>query len=129
MVRKPAERPAGAHLTPSKAGAVTPNDPKKPLTLSLTDYTRDMNINTTSAFAAAQQAALGFEDLPESAAKTFIYTGNCLNTTIMPALLDLGVGKTATAHIIQVAASSYGDRGFKYVDPASIICRDKADDV
>lgn len=33
----------------------------------------------------------------------------------MPALLDLGVGKAATSHIIQVAATAYSDRGFKYV--------------
>ncbi|KAK4911539.1 hypothetical protein LTR66_017353 [Elasticomyces elasticus] len=37
-----------------------------------------------------------------------------LNTTVIPPLLDLGVGKSATAHIIQVAAASYSERGFKF---------------
>lgn len=102
-----------------KAGAATRNDAKDPLSLSLTDFTRDMNINTSSAFVAAQQAVLGFEQLPDSASKTFIYTGNILNTTTMAPLMDLGVGKSATAHIIQSAAAAYSDRGFKYASPLS----------
>jgi hypothetical protein len=100
---------------PFEAGAVTPNDAKNPLSLPLADFTRDFNVNTTSAFVAAQQAVLGFEQLPNSASRTFIYTGNITNTAIIPPLLDLGVGKSATAHIIQSAAAAYKDRGFKYV--------------
>jgi hypothetical protein len=86
----------------------------------LIDFTRDLNINTTSAFVAGQQAVLGFEQLSDSASKTFIYTGNILNTTTMAPLMDLGVGKSATAHIIQSAATAYKDRGFKYAFPTSI---------
>ena len=97
-----------------EAGAATRNDAKNPLSLPLNDFTRDFNINTTSAFVAAQQAVLGFEQLPDSASKTFIYTGNILNTTTMAPLMDLGVGKSATAHIIQSAAAAYVDQGFKY---------------
>jgi hypothetical protein len=82
----------------------------------LEDFNKDLNINTTSAYVAAQQAALGFEQLPETASRTFIYTGNVLNTdlTIAP-YLSLGVGKSATAHIINSAATVYADQGFKYV--------------
>jgi len=96
------------------AGAATRNDAKNPLSLPLVDFTRDLNINTISAFVAAQQAVLGFEQLPDSASKTFIYTGNILNTTTMAPLMDLGVGKSATAHIIESAATAYIDRGFKF---------------
>jgi hypothetical protein len=81
----------------------------------LADFNRDFNLNNTSAFVAAQQAALGFAQLPDSAARTFIYTGNAANTIIIPPLLDLGVGKSATAHIIQSTAAAYKDRGFKCV--------------
>lgn len=95
---------------------MTPNPPKDPLSLQLADFNRDFNINTVSAFVAAQQAVTGFAQLPDSAAKTFIYTGNILNTTIIPPLLDLGVGKAATAHIIQSAAAAYKDRGYKYAN-------------
>ncbi|KAK9344119.1 hypothetical protein V1522DRAFT_430993 [Lipomyces starkeyi] len=89
------------------ASAATRNDAKNPLN-------RDLNINTIRAFVAAQQAVLGFEQLPESASKTFIYTGNILNTTTMAPLMGLGVGKSVTAHIIQSAATAYIDRGFKF---------------
>ncbi len=89
------------------------NDAKDPLSLPLADFTKDFTINTTSAFVAAQQAVLAFSQLPESASKTFIYTGNITNETPLPPLLDLGVGKSATAHIIQSAAAAYKDKGFK----------------
>jgi hypothetical protein len=84
----------------------------------MTDFTRDLNINTISAFVAAQQAVLAFEQAPSSASRTFIYTGNILNTTTIASLLDLGLGKSVTAHIIESAAAAYVDRGFKYVSPS-----------
>ncbi|KAL2815835.1 putative short-chain dehydrogenase [Aspergillus cavernicola] len=96
------------------AAAATSNEEKNPFSLLQADFTRDLNINTTSAFVAAQQAAIGFGKLPDSASKTFIYTGNILNTTIIPQLLSLGVGKSATAHVIQLAAAAYSDQGFKF---------------
>ena len=80
-----------------------------------------MNINTTSAFVAAQQAVLGFEQLSDSVTKTFIYTGNVLNTTTMVPLMYLGIGKSATAHMIQCAATAYKDRGYRYVSSTSIL--------
>ncbi|TAQ88844.1 hypothetical protein B7494_g2839 [Chlorociboria aeruginascens] len=96
------------------AAAVTQNDAKNPLSLALEDFDRDLRINTSSAFIAAQQAVLAFENLPESASRTFIYTGNILNTTTMASLLDLGVGKSATAHIIESAAKAYQEKGYKF---------------
>jgi hypothetical protein len=39
----------------------------------------------------------------------------------MAPLLDLGVGKSATAHIIQSAAAAYKDRGYKYEIPCQIL--------
>lgn len=104
-----------------EAAAVTPNPPNDPLSLQLADFTRDLNINTTSAFVAAQQAALGFAQLPDSASRTFIYTGNILNETVIAPLLDLGVGKSATAHIIKSAAAAYKDQGFKYTMTSQIL--------
>ncbi len=102
---------------------MTPNPPNDPLSLQLADFNKDCNINTVSAFVAAQQAVTGFAQLPASAAKTFIYTGNILNTTIIPPLLDLGVGKAATAHIIQSAAAAYKDRGYKYANFCSFVSK------
>jgi hypothetical protein len=74
-----------------------------------------LNVNTTSAFVAAQQAVLGFEQLPASASKTFIFTGNALNTTVMAPLMLGGIGKSATAHMIHSAAAAYADKGYKWV--------------
>ncbi|KAL3479197.1 putative short-chain dehydrogenase [Aspergillus californicus] len=99
------------------AAAATPNNPQNPFSLSQADFTRDLAINTTSPFVAAQQAALGFEALAneESASKTFIYTGNILSTGVtIPGLLTLGVGKSATAHVVQSAAGAFEGKGFKF---------------
>ena len=83
----------------------------------MTDLTRTLAINTLSAYAAAQQAAVAFADLPESASRTFIYTGNITNVSPIPAILDSGIGKAATANLIHTAAEAYKDKGFKYATP------------
>ncbi|KAJ6257752.1 3-beta-hydroxysteroid dehydrogenase [Drechslerella dactyloides] len=96
------------------AAAATPSDPKNPFSISTADFTRGLTINITSVFVAAQQAVIGFKELPASASKTFIYTGNCLNEAPLAPLMDLGVGKSATAHMIRSAAEAFKDQGFKF---------------
>ena len=113
MVRTVALHHLGFAHDAGPGSASTSNPPNDPLSLKLSDFSRDLNVNTLSPFVAAQEAAASFAQLDASASKTFIYTGNILNTAIIPPLLDLGVGKTATAHIIQSAAAAYKDRGFK----------------
>jgi NAD(P)-dependent dehydrogenase (short-subunit alcohol dehydrogenase family) len=103
----------------STAASATFGDGADPLALPAADFARSLAVNTTSAFVAAQEAVRAFRQLPESAARTFIYTGNILNTVTMGPLLDLGVGKSATAHVIESASIAYRDRGFKYVVPFS----------
>ncbi|KAL5349908.1 hypothetical protein ACLOAV_004942 [Pseudogymnoascus australis] len=88
--------------------------PQDPFALPLDAFNRDVTVNVTSAFVAAQQAALGFAQLPESASRTFIYTGNILNVAILPRFLSQGVGKSAGAHMIWAASAAYKDRGFKF---------------
>ncbi|OBT81244.1 hypothetical protein VE02_09700, partial [Pseudogymnoascus sp. 03VT05] len=85
-----------------------------PFALPLADLNKDLAINITSAFVAAQQAAAGFAELPASAARTFIYTGNILNVSILPGFLSQGMGKSAGAHMIWAASAAYKDRGFKF---------------
>ncbi|KAF4464531.1 short-chain dehydrogenase [Fusarium albosuccineum] len=96
------------------AAASARHDTKNPLSVSLKDFDRDLAINTSSAFVAAQQAVLGFEELPESASRTFIFTGNCTNVSPIIALMDIGVGKSATASIIECAAEAYKPKGYKF---------------
>ena len=102
-----------SHQIPTAAGA-TLNPPDDPLALALSDFERSFTINATSAFVAAQQAALGFAKLPDTASRTFIYTGNKLNTAfVIPPLMDLGVGKSAMSHVVQASAGAYAGKGFK----------------
>ena len=96
------------------AAAVNPTAPNDTLSVSLQDYTAAMNIGVNSAFAAAQQAVLGFHKLPTDLQKTFLFTGNGLNTMVMPPLLNLGMPKAAAAHMIEAAAQSYADKGFRF---------------
>ncbi|PMD12779.1 putative short-chain dehydrogenase [Hyaloscypha hepaticicola] len=95
------------------AAAVTFTPPKDPLSTPLESFINNLNINTTSAFVAAQQAALGFAELPETASKTFLYTCNILNEIIIPPMLDAGVGKSGAAHMIRSASEAYKEKGFK----------------
>ncbi|KAK1751480.1 hypothetical protein QBC47DRAFT_391893 [Echria macrotheca] len=96
------------------ASAGKANQPSNPLSAPVADLTEALNVNTTSAFVAAQQAVLGFEQLPASASKTFIFTGNALNTMTLAPLMLAGMGKSATAHMIQSAAAAYADKGYKF---------------
>jgi hypothetical protein len=75
----------------------------------------DLNVNTISPYIAAQQAVIGWETLPKETKKTFIYTGNILNVSIVPItlFLDLGIGKSASAFWIGLADTTYSARGFR----------------
>ena len=101
------------------AAATTPVDGADPLSLMskplmIDAFNRILNVNTTSVLVAAQQAVLGFKDLPKSASRTFIFTGNILNVSPIPALLGAGMGKAATAQLIMTSAAAYGEtEGFK----------------
>jgi len=82
-------------------------------TLSPKEFENTLAINTVSPYAAAQQAVKSFEASPGEG-KTFIYTGNGLNTKVVPSFLTLGVGKTATAFLIGAASEFYKEKGFRF---------------
>jgi hypothetical protein len=84
-----------------------------PAKLSIDTFATSLSINVTSVYAALQAAVAAFAKLDADASKTFIYTGNGLNDTVMPAGLDLGVGKSASAHLIAALASAYKGKGYK----------------
>ncbi|KAK4031884.1 hypothetical protein C8A01DRAFT_41682 [Parachaetomium inaequale] len=94
--------------------AVSFTPPDNPFALSLADLNRDTTVNIYSAFVAAQQAVSGFAQLPASAARTFIYTGNVLNVSVLPRFLSQGIGKSGAAHMIWAAADAYKDCGYKF---------------
>lgn len=81
--------------------------------MSLSDLQRDFAVNTFSVLEAAREAVAVFEQLPSTASRTFICTGNVLNEVpIMPAVGN-GMTKSATAHLIDAASRAYKDKGFK----------------
>ncbi|KAL3952065.1 hypothetical protein ACCO45_013782 [Purpureocillium lilacinum] len=96
------------------AAAATRNAPEDPLALSLEDLNRDFQINTASVLVAAREAMALFATLPASAPRTFIYTGNILNKTTIAPLLSLGIGKSATAHLIASASQVYKAKGYRF---------------
>lgn len=102
---------AAAHFT----------SPDDPTSVSNLDFAQDLAINTTSTYAAVKEALASFKTLPSSAPKTFFYTGNLLNKGPQPrfqGLLTLGVGKAASAYLIESVALAHAKDGIKffYVD-------------
>jgi len=92
----------------------TLNPPDAPLDISLPQLEQDMAVNTYSVILASSLAVQGFAALPPSASKTFIFTGNMLNEIANPAALGFGIGKSATAHLMSLAALVYGKQGYKF---------------
>lgn len=85
--------------------------------MPLADFVSTLNINTTSVYAAAQEATKGFGQLP-SPGGTFIYTGNITNIKPIPLMAPMSAGKSATATLIQSAVESAKFPGvhFYYAD-------------
>lgn len=87
-----------------------------PLSIPAASVVADLNVNTVSPYVAAQQAVAGWETLPaDGVKKTFIYTGNILNVSVVPVPLftTLGVGKAASAFWLGVADGAYAARGYR----------------
>ncbi|OIW28157.1 NAD(P)-binding protein [Coniochaeta ligniaria NRRL 30616] len=99
------------------AAALTPpSDPTSLFSIPAESFAADLNINTTSAYVAAQLAVSGWETLPADAKKTFIYTGNALNVQLIPApaMLTLGVGKSASSFWVGLADALYSAKGSRF---------------
>ncbi|KAK9341970.1 hypothetical protein V1522DRAFT_439097 [Lipomyces starkeyi] len=93
-----------------------PRDKDSVLSVSAESVASDLNVNTISPYVAAQQAISGWETLPKETKKTFIYTGNIMNVSVvpMPLFLNLGIGKSASAFWIGLANASYSAQGFRF---------------
>ena len=87
---------------------------KTPFDLSMDDFHRDLSVNTASVLVAAKEATESFKVLPSGMKKTFIFTGNILNTEPILPLFSAGMGKSATAHLIAAASMAYRDDGYRY---------------
>ena len=78
---------------------------------------KDLTVNTVSAYVAAQEAVKGWTTLPSETKKTFIYTGNVLNEAVFPVpmMLNLGMGKAASAYWIGSVDMISSGSGKRYV--------------
>lgn len=97
------------------AAALTPPPEEDMFSISADTFSKDLNINTLSPYIAAQQAVKGWETLSADTKKTFIYTGNGLNTMVppVPMMTTLGVGKSASAYWVGVADQTHSKAGHR----------------
>lgn len=97
------------------AALTNPPDKDSIFSIPSESVVSDLNVNTVSPYVAAQQAVIGWATLPKEAKKTFIYTGNILNVSVVPVplMLDLGMGKSASAFWVGVADTVYSSQGFR----------------
>ena len=95
------------------AGAAAFPPKGEPFAITLEEFERDMTVNTTSVWVAAQQAVRGFAELAADVPKLFTFTGNILNVVPLPQFLSSGAGKAASAHIIRTAALELEDQSYR----------------
>jgi NAD(P)-dependent dehydrogenase (short-subunit alcohol dehydrogenase family) len=96
-----AEYKAAPSVVIYNAGTLTPPpDAESVLSVPAESVEADLKVNVISAYVAAQEAVKGWEMLPAEAKKTFIYTGNITNVSIvpMPMMITVGIGKSASAY-------------------------------
>lgn len=111
-----AEFGSGPSVVIYNAASLTPPpDPSSVLSIPVEAVTKDLNINVVSPYVAAQEALAAWEALPQDTKKTFIYTGNALNERIIaiPAMMNLGAGKAASAHWVGLADTLYQAKGYR----------------
>jgi NAD(P)-dependent dehydrogenase (short-subunit alcohol dehydrogenase family) len=109
------------HTAPSvvvyNAAAFTPPTADDLFSIPVESLADNLNTNTVSVYAAAQEAVKGWESLPKNVKKVFIYTGNKQNTGIGPIILTatLGIGKSASAYLVGAADTQYSKLGYRCV--------------
>ncbi|CAI7569356.1 unnamed protein product [Penicillium discolor] len=99
------------------AAALTPPADDTLFSIPADSVAADLNVNTVSAYAAAQEAVKGWEGLPQDTNKLFIFTGNMQNKAVipMPLMLNLGIGKSASAYWIGAADMLYSGHGYRFI--------------
>jgi len=102
-------------------GSTFAPDGSNPFTVAPHDLSKDLAINTVSAYAAAAAFAALPAPANSSDPNVFIFTGNMTGALLVDQALTLGVGKNATYYFMELAANVYGKskpagaKGFWYV--------------
>ncbi|KAL4904751.1 hypothetical protein BDW74DRAFT_153441, partial [Aspergillus multicolor] len=107
---------APAVVVYNAASLTPPPDADSPLSIPTERVINDLKINTVSPYAAAQKAVEGWATLDADVKKSFIYTGNPLNSKIapVPIYLNLGVGKSASSWWIGASDELYKVKGYRF---------------
>ena len=84
------------------------------LDIPVAEYQKSLQVNTIAPYVSAQHAVESFSRVANDGPKAFLYTGNCLNSQIVPRFWAMGAPKSASAHMIAAAALSYDRSGFRY---------------
>ena len=86
-----------------------------PLSIAPEDVQKDFVVNTVTPYVAAHEAVKAWENSPGEVKKSFIYTGNITNVSIvpMPLMVNVGMGKAAAAYWIGTANTAYEGRGYR----------------
>ncbi|PVI07515.1 NAD(P)-binding protein [Periconia macrospinosa] len=111
-----AEYQSAPNVVVYNAAALTPPVGDDLFSIPAGSLANNLNTNTVTAYAAAQQAVKGWETLKNDLGKVFIYTGNKSNVAIVPMLLTvaLGVGKSASSYFIGMADNQYAKLGYRF---------------
>ncbi|KAI8937631.1 hypothetical protein NX059_005336 [Plenodomus lindquistii] len=107
------------------AALTAPPNPESALSIPVESVQSDLSVNVVSPYVAAQEAVKGWGEAETAGAsaeqgvtkkKAFIYTGNALNTMILPVpmFLNLGVGKAGSAYWIGAADELYKGKGYRF---------------
>lgn len=110
------------------AGAFTSPPNEAMFELPVQSVIADLNVNSVSAYVAAQEAVKGWKSMGKET-KVFIYTGNMMNQIIlpMPAMTTLGMGKSASAYWIGAADTLHSSLGYRLVGPYLFYLNNPAD--
>ena len=93
-------------LTLPPAALFSHDGPDPILGFSSDALNTSMTINCSSAVVAMAESIEAFRTLPDSASKTFIYTGNALNTVLIPGMMTFGIAKSMAPCIARVSLTS-----------------------
>lgn len=98
------------------AGSLTkPPEQDDPLSIAAEDVQKDFVVNTVAPYVAAHEAVKAWKRSQSDVKKTFIYTGNITNVSIvpMPLMVNVGMGKSAAAYWIGTADAAYKQLGYR----------------
>lgn len=96
------------------AAALTFPSENDPFGVAPADFTRDLTINASAAYATIHHATrLARQSQDKTSPLVFIATGNVTPFQPKPLAVTLGSGKSALAHLISIGSLAYDSKEFR----------------